>query len=709
MGTSPRVSQGAAGALGLPLAIFVAAAIAATWPLVLSPAHHIAGGLGDPLLNTTILAWDADRVRHAFAGFWDAPFLFPNRHTLAYSEHLLGIAWFTTPIVWLSRNAVFAYNVAYIGSYALAGFGMFLLARSLAGRVDAAILAALAFELTPYRLAQTTHLQVLMNGWMPIGLWALHRYFATGGRRWLAGFTAAYAVLGLSNGYYFYFFALPVLIVAAAGLASARDRGRLFLELAASACLLAAIVVPIALVYYQLQRQHGFVRTDEDLGGLSARLVDYLHVSPGAWNWRGLLPIGGGERELFHGFVVLGFAALATIVVRTRTVLVYAAIALAATWMSLGTNGGPAYDWLFRHVPGFNGLRVPARFSSVAIVGLSVLASAGFSWVLDRLPRKAGLAWAAAIAGIILLEGQHGVGLSAVPQAEARNWERVAYDWLRASAPGAALELNITEQDDFHAFTTTYQLEAVRHHHPIVNGYSGWKSPLQEWLGGGESPLRDPQQLPDAIRGLRAIGVRYVLLHDDTFATPQDAAARAASIRTQQAQIAEEHRFGAIWAWRLADAEDGRARAGHYDELRAMRLRPDQVDVSVSHSRAAYLVDGDLETRWLSGGPQNGEEWIAIRLPQPTDVARVELVTAGRSLYDYPRHLVIDGTDAAGASRPLFEGSVVSQLMQALAIDEQFPHVMIDLPPNRSVVLRLRQTAQGDRWWSIHELMLWKR
>ncbi len=149
---------------------------------MLSPAHHIAGGLGDPLLNTTILAWDADRIGHAFRGFWDAPFLYPNRHTLAYSEHLLGIAWFTTPIVWVTRNAVFAYNVAYIGSYVLAGFGMFLLARTLIGRDDAAILAALAFELTPYRFVQTTHLQVLMNGWMPIALWALHRYLATGAR-----------------------------------------------------------------------------------------------------------------------------------------------------------------------------------------------------------------------------------------------------------------------------------------------------------------------------------------------------------------------------------------------------------------------------------------------------------------------------------------------------------------------------------------------
>src|SRR5216110_1345108 len=136
----------------LALATFVAAALLATYPL----------------------AWHADRMLHGLRGLWDAPFFFPHHWTLAYSEHMLGVAIFTAPIEWLVGNAVLTYNVAYIGSYVLVGFGMFLLTRALWGRTDAAMLAGLAFALTPYRMAQSTHLQVLMNGWMPIGLLALH-------------------------------------------------------------------------------------------------------------------------------------------------------------------------------------------------------------------------------------------------------------------------------------------------------------------------------------------------------------------------------------------------------------------------------------------------------------------------------------------------------------------------------------------------------
>ena len=43
---------------------------------------------------------------------------------------MLGVAIFTAPIQWMFGNAVLTYNVAYIGSYVLAGFGMFLLTRA---------------------------------------------------------------------------------------------------------------------------------------------------------------------------------------------------------------------------------------------------------------------------------------------------------------------------------------------------------------------------------------------------------------------------------------------------------------------------------------------------------------------------------------------------------------------------------------------------
>ena len=41
--------------------------------------------------------------------------------------------------------------------------------------------------------------------------------------------------------------------------------------------------------------------------------------------------------------------------------------------------------------------------------------------------------------------------------------------------------------------------------------------------------------------------------------------------------------------------------------------------------------------------------------------------------------------------------------------DRSYPSLRIDLPPNDTVVLRVRDAAIYDSWWSVHELRLWRR
>lgn len=694
----------------LAMAVCVAAAVAATWPLVLRPGRFVAGDLGDPILAATLLGWDADRVLHGFRHFWDAPYLFPSPHALAYSEHLLGIALFVAPIEWLTRNPILSYNLAYVGSYALAGAGMFLLARSLWGRADAALLAGLAFELSQYRLEQTSHIQVLMNGWMPVALWGLHRYFETGRRRWAALFGAGFLLAGLSNGYYFYFFLLPVVVLTAAELARPRlPRARIAADLLGTAAVVAVCVAPIALGYMRLRSGGGFERSEGELATFGAQLLDYLHVTRGAWSWGGLLGVGRAERNLFPGATMLVLAAVAVAVDRSRRVAAYALVAVLVVWASMGSHGGPIYAWLFHVVPGFNALRVPARLAAVALVACAVLAAAGAARIVTRLnARPARATFVLLAAGTIVLEGQRGVRLVEVPVAGTRTWDRVAYDWVASQPAGALLELDISASGDFRPDTSTlYQLETLRHHHPIVNGFTGWRSGLQDLLGDPASPLREPEQVDDALKGLRAIGVRYVLLHDRTFRNPDDAARLAADIRRSRSQIVEEHQFGGTWAWRLAEAPAASAALDSGLE----RIAPPMFTLAASHQpeRLRLAIDGDIDTRWLSGEPQQGREWIELRFAQVTDVGRVRLENEPRSVFDYPRHLVVESLDADGRSRVLFDGGIADRLIVATVADDQRAPVAIDLPPNRTTVLRLRQTGQARPWWSVHELAVWRR
>jgi hypothetical protein len=481
---------------------------------------------------------------------------------------------------------------------------------------------------------------------------------------------------------------------------------------------IAIVLAPIAYAYFQVQHEMGFTRDPGQLYGLSARLTDYFRIASGAWDWKGLLPSGGGERQLFHGFVVIAFALVGAGTIaatdrevtplgsRRRIVITYGLIAALAVWLSLGPGPWRPYMWLFKLVPGFNGMRVPARLASIVILALAVLAGAGFSWLFKRVPRGAAMAAAIALGAVIVLEGQHGIGVGKVPGWRENNWDRVAYRWLRDSPPGGVLELDITELNAFQTATTMFQLYTLTHRHPIVNGYSGWSTQLQEFLGARMSPLREPGRLPEVLRGLRRAGVRYVLLHQATFADAAMPAQLVAEMRTASDQIAEAHEWPGTWGWRLKDVE---ARPSAIAGLVILDPKTFRLRASHQEDRLPLVVDGNLDTRWMTSERQSGTEWIEVRLPQPTHVGRLEIFGAGRTLLDYPRQLRIDAVDAADTPHTLFDDGVLDRYVESVAFNDLHPSIRVDLPANRTVSLRIRQTGRGARWWSIHELKIWEQ
>ncbi len=719
-------------------AVMVAIAIAMTWPLASRAGGGLPGGLGDPLLNTFVLAWDADRLRNGLHGLWDAPFFFPQHGTLAYSEHLLGIAIFTAPVQWLTGNPVLAYNLAVLGSYVLAGLGMYLLARSVWGRRDAAVIAAVAFACAPHRVMHAGHLQVLASGWMPIGLWQLHRYFATGSRRALALFGAAFVVQGLSNGYYLYFFAVPAAIVVVAELARLATRrqtgagtspriatGRALRDLAIAGAGILIAFAPVAWAYARVRAGGGLRRAVAEMASYSAVLSDYARIPDSLWGWQGHLAAGSAERALFPGVLTVALAAVGLVTARRRDrpgasdparhwtwhVGLYAAILVVAFWMSLGPGVVGPYRWLVAVLPGFDGLRVPARMVVVVALALTVLASAGAARLLARLRPALAAFVASAIAAAIAVEGYGGPMRVDVFDPAQRGERSVINAWLRRSPPGGVIELPISGPDLAPA-TLTYQYNALLHGHAVVNGYSGTGYLLQDFLGGPGTPLADPDAVAGVLQGLRAIGVRYVVLHDALFdgrvmggASNPIAIARA--INAAGPQVAERRRFTGAMAWRLADTAPESAWDG--PPVTGIPAAAIAATASGMADRVRYAFDRDPDTRWFSGGPQQGDEWLRLEFDRDRDVARLQFVTNRFGVADYPRHLVVEGEAAGGPRRVLFDGSILASLVQGAALG-RYPSARADLPPNKTRILWLRQTGRARTWnWAVNELAVWER
>jgi hypothetical protein len=122
----------------------------------------------------------------------------------------------------------------------------------------------------------------------------------------------------------------------------------------------------------------------------------------------------------------------------------------------------------------------------------------------------------------------------------------------------------------------------------------------------------------------------------------------------------------------------------------------------------ALVADRDPDTRWF--GNQNGAIWLAAAFPRAYEVARVELQLAERSLMDYPRELRIEAIDGSGRTATLFAGAPYPELLAGILRDQRYPSLVIALPHNAAATLRISAVADvPGRWWSVHELRMWRR
>jgi len=707
-------------------AAFVALSCVMLWPLPTRMARSMPYAFGDPMLVAWMLGWGADRLADGYRGLWQAPILYPYADTFAYSETLLGVSIFLAPVYWATRNAVLVYNLALLASAVLAGTATYALVKSLVGRRDAAALAAVAFAFTPYRVAQLGHLQVLMCGWMPLALLGLHRYMRTGARPALALFALAFVLQALSNGYFLFFLAIASAVILASEAWPARgawSRRLPGLVIAGVAILL--VMAPVIAAYSRVQRMQGLRRSRAEVVAYSADLTSYFRVSPEALLWSRLLAREWSETTLFPGLLVLVLAGCAVAFGRraasdqpvgpdraclTGTASVYLALAFVAVLLSLGPEprlwGGTRlptgpYAWLMAVVPGMSGLRVAARIAIVAYLGLAVAAGCGFA--LLRGSRR-GARWSAALAAcclVVLVEGYSRVGLNDLPSPDMVR-DRAVYRWLRSQPAGPMLELPAGELDA----EVRYVLHTLEHDNRIVNGYTGYEQPLLELVAG--PPTRETPQIGSTLHMLRRLGVRFVVVHSELYADRAFAASLRSAIRDARDEVEASFNFGPTEVFRLRPGRSEGSEPAPQGRLVAQA----SLVAAASHNGAlaGRLLDGDRRSRWYSGKPQSGDEWIQITLDRTRLVTHVRLEMERRSFGDYPRHLLVEASDDGRTFRQVHDDGALTSLAVTVVSRPQQPDIDIPIAPTAARVLRIRQTGRTPRmwFWAVHEVRVWE-
>jgi hypothetical protein len=490
------------------LLLFVALAAAHTWPLASGLDTLSRHDSADALLNEWILAWVAHALATSPLHLFDANIFFPERHTLAFSEHLLGQSILATPLIWLGVPTLAAHNVALVGGLALTGWTMSMVIARWTGDRWAGLVSGCLLAFNAHTLTRLAHVQAMHVEFLPLALAAFDRLLSAPRMRAalaLAGWTA---LQSLCSGY---LMVMTGFSLFAAALVRPRDwlgpgagqRARLILV---AALVAGALLAPTMWPYLEAREAQGLVRSLDEVALYAATPGSYLstggRLHQSLWAERFFAP-----DSLFPGVVALALtlvAAFAGTAWRDPRARMLLAIGVVGLLLSFGPRL-PVYGWLYRLLPLLQGVRGVARFGFLTLVAIAGLAGFG----LARLRHRA--ASRSTVLATML-------GVAAVTGVNIEAW-RAPIHWtpalrlspvygLLAGEPGVVVELPFPSATHTSA-NGVFVLASTRHFRPMLNGYSGFVPASYASHAARLAHFPDTE----SHRLLVEAGVRHVLVH----------------------------------------------------------------------------------------------------------------------------------------------------------------------------------------------------
>jgi hypothetical protein len=532
--------------------LYAALTIVLAYPLTLHPASAVLSDAPDTNLFMWTLAWDTHAFVHRPLSIFNANIYFPEHHSLAFSENLIGSGFFAAPIIWLAGNLVLAMNLVSLASAVLCGVGAYLLGRRLGLGEAGALITGLVFAFSPPRFLRLDQLHLATIQWLPFALAYLHSYFDTQRPRDLRAFAAFATLQALTSGHGIVFLAVASLVVVLSGVASGEPLalGRRARDLGVPGVLLLLPAALMMVPYRQVQTGEGLRRSLENWTVTpESFLASPTHVHEWILGMFHVQRVNeAASAYLFPGFLVL-MLALVGLVCSIRpparqSVITYALIALVSVLLMLPRPFGlwPFVYWL----PVLNFIRVPSRFVMLALLGLAVLAGFGVECLMSALgsPRKR-LVLATTIGALLVAE------FAATPfELTPLRVEIPPVDrWLTGRPEvHAVAELpvanpaNLSRAERWH---TIYMLHSTAHWKNTVEGYSGIRPRLHEMLYGELAAFPEREE---GFRTLIDLGVTHLVVHLDMYEEAERVRVEEALDHSQWLRLLHKERDGRVYA-----------------------------------------------------------------------------------------------------------------------------------------------------------------
>lgn len=460
------------------LALFALLAILHTWPLASAPGRLGRNGQADTQLNAWTMAWVAHQVVHDPLHLFDTNIFYPERHTLAFSEHLFVQSMIGAPVRWAGGSPVLVYNLVFIAGMALTGWAMALVMHRWTGSALAGILSGSLMAFNALTLTRFPHIQIQHLEFLPFALLALDQLLATPRLKYAVALAGWYVLQSLTS---LYFLVFSTVVLLASALARPAEwvgpRARRVLPMALVAAVLAVLALAPFLTPYLLARreQAMFVRTLDEVAKFSAGWPNYLatggtfHITTwGARFWM----LGRGD-GLFPGVVglLLTIVAVGTGVAfsdrRARMALVFGIVCFA---LSFGP-AFPLYSYLYNAFPAMAAVRGAARFGQMVLVSVAILAGFGLAALQRRLPR----AWVMPVCLALIVTAHLEALRAPIDYGQDQEFRGIPkiFESLNTPDPDVVVIFPFYPPQELF-MNARYMVVSTAFWKPMLNGYSGY-------------------------------------------------------------------------------------------------------------------------------------------------------------------------------------------------------------------------------------------
>ena len=466
------------GARWLALALFILLAVLHTWPLASAPGRLGRNAQADTLLNAWVMAWVAHDIVLDPLHLFDAPIFYPERHTLAFSEHLIVQALMGAPLRWAGGSPIFVYNIVFIAGLALTGWAMAVVVQIWTGSWVAGVLGGCLMAFNALTLTRFPHIQLQHVEFLPFALLALDRLLSTPRFKYALQLAAAFVLQSLTSMYFLLFTSIALVVSA---LARPGDwvgpRARKVLPLALLAAVMAGIaLLPFLIPYLRArQEQTMFVRRIDEVAKYSATWANYL-ATGGTFHirtWSARFWMAGRGDGLFPGVIGLALTLVAIVSgiafsdKRARMALVFGVVCLA---LSFGP-AFPLYKTLYDLYPPMAAVRSAVRWGHMVLAAVAILAGFGLVVLQRKLPK----AWAVPVGLTLVLVANLEALRAPIDYGVDQDFRGVPkiFETLNTPNPDVVVIFPFYRPEQLH-MNARYMMVATAFWKPMVNGYSGY-------------------------------------------------------------------------------------------------------------------------------------------------------------------------------------------------------------------------------------------